>query len=71
MSKEDLLVKVDELRNKLFAGNEQIAKLSKKVEEQAVELRQKERRIRSYAMGNVVFEMKLQQQQEVDRGENV
>ena len=69
MSKEDLLLKVEELREKLFAGNEKIAKLSKKVEEQAVELRHKERQLRSYAMRNVELERKLQQQQEVDRGE--
>ena len=68
LSKEDLLVKVEELRKKLFAGNEQIHKLTNKLEEKAAELRDKERQIRSFAMRNVELERKLQQQ-EVDKGE--
>ena len=70
LSKEYLLVKVEELRKKLFAGNEQIQKLTNKVEEKAAELRHKERQIRSFAMRNVELERKLQQQQ-MDRGEYI
>jgi chromosome segregation ATPase len=62
LSKEHLLVKLNEVRAKLMEANEKVSVLVAKVAEQDQELGDKEKKLRSYAMRNVELERKLQQQ---------
>ena len=64
LTKEDLIEKIDELRENLFSAHEKISELTEKVIKQGEELRDKEKRLRSYAARNTVLEGRLREYEE-------
>ena len=62
LTRDQLLIKLEEVGSKLDAANLKITELASKVDEQDEELRDNEKRIRSYARRTVELERKLQNQ---------
>ena len=68
-TKEDLIAKVNELREKLMDAHERISELTDQVTKQGEELSDKENRLRSLAMRNIVLERRAREYEEGEVGE--